>query len=166
MCRKEIETVEHLCLIYEWTRGVWCAGGWGIRIQKESITRIDRWIGSLFCNKEVTWEMKMLIAYKLWYIWKGRCEVSLGGEQLNINGVYKRVARTMEEILVATNNKKLLSSEIADGHGEKERRKKPEEGWIKLNSDGAWKEKEKNGNSRDYSKKLSREDNCRKRKNC
>ena len=47
-----------------------------------------------------------LIAYKLWYIWKVRREVSLGGEQLNIN-VVERVVKAMEEILRVRKSKGL-----------------------------------------------------------
>ena len=113
---------------------IWFVGMWGIRIQEESITSIDEWILSLVGNKEVTMEMKEIVAIKLWYIWKGRCEVTMRRKKLDVNGVYRRIIKAVEEQEMIRNmNKKGLDRDVDNGMVGKERWKKPQEGWIKLN---------------------------------
>ena len=37
-------------------------------------------------KKELDDNAKRSVAYTCWYIWKGRCEVQLGGKVLDVNG--------------------------------------------------------------------------------
>ena len=94
-------------------------------------------------KKEITEELKVLITDKLWYIWKGRCEVKMGSKQLNVHGVYSREIKATEELLAAKLEKRKKYDEEDSGKdGNRDNKWKcPGEGWIKLNCDEAWKER-------------------------
>ena len=75
ICLKEPETVEHICFMCEWTAPVWFAGCLGMRFQKEDIRRVDKSFYKLFCCSSLEDDVKELIAWTCWYIWKERCSV-------------------------------------------------------------------------------------------
>lgn len=76
LCGVENETIEHMLLLCEWTRGVW----FGLQIQctprRQCITSIHDWLGNLFKVFEELQEFnefaKISICCALWSIWKGR----------------------------------------------------------------------------------------------
>ncbi|OMP07076.1 hypothetical protein COLO4_07649 [Corchorus olitorius] len=48
ICGEEIESVEHLLLLCDWTKRVWWQGCFGLKICKERVRTIDQWLLEVF----------------------------------------------------------------------------------------------------------------------
>ena len=44
MCGEGNETIEHVLLLCEWTKGVWFSSCLGLRLDKNNITIFDVWL--------------------------------------------------------------------------------------------------------------------------
>ncbi|OMO70992.1 reverse transcriptase [Corchorus capsularis] len=122
ICFSYEETVEHMIVQCDWTRGIWFAV-LGIRVVKEHIIHFEDWL--LDIHKQLQESGKdcktadSLIAYVCWSIWLERCAVSFGLDNGNV----------LVDNLVK-------DTEVnADG---KQSWQKPEFGWLKINCDGAF----------------------------
>ena len=82
MCNMEAETIEHLCLLCDWTMPIWFVVCFGMRYQKNEICRFDEWLNGIVSKKGIDKEVKALIALTCWNIWKERCNVQLGKQTL------------------------------------------------------------------------------------
>ena len=134
MCNMEAETIEHLCLLCDWTMPIWFVVCFGMRYQKNEICRFDEWLNGIVSKKGIDKEVKALIALTCWNIWKERCNVQLGKQTLNVDNVIRRVRWAYGDCIIKS--RKEEDSRLAK---EKEVWKAPEVGWIKVNCDGAWK---------------------------
>ena len=47
ICFQEEESLEHM-LLCEWTRGVWLAGCFGLKIDKQAVKTFDQWLLQVF----------------------------------------------------------------------------------------------------------------------
>ena len=134
---KEPEVVEHICFVCEWTAPIWFIGCVGMRYQKEDIRRVYETLCKLFCCNNIDGDIKALIAWTCWYIWKERCKVQIGKKQLDVIGVIERIKYAFGEI------RKKFSKDTIEGVGKSavgegnEEWKPLEEGWMKVNCDGA-----------------------------
>ena len=63
ICKKEEETVEHLCFTCEWTAPVWFARCYGWRYRKEDIGRIEERMNKMLCGKEIDMVVKKTVAW-------------------------------------------------------------------------------------------------------
>ena len=79
ICNREEETAKHMLLLCEWTRGCWFERCHGMGIERAKVSSFDRWLVEIV--KEVKGkDMRNVlndVASVCWYIWKGRCEVTM-----------------------------------------------------------------------------------------
>ncbi|OMO55679.1 reverse transcriptase [Corchorus capsularis] len=141
ICGQEVETVEHLLLTCDWTRGVWFSIC-GLMIDKQSITSFDVWLWNL-CNSlqeslDEAMPMISMIAFTCWIIWKSRCEVLLNHNVLSPDSTVIRIRKAVSEFLfIQLLHQKNLQN---DNNEENQEQKwlRPPEGWLKINSDGSF----------------------------
>ncbi|OMO65659.1 hypothetical protein CCACVL1_21449 [Corchorus capsularis] len=76
ICEFEEESVEHLLLLCEWSRGIWMAIC-GLKIDRGAVRTFDGWLLSTFDQINQTMDgigMKTRIAFTCWGLWKARNE--------------------------------------------------------------------------------------------
>ena len=140
VCNIEEESVEHLMLGCEWTRGVWFECCPGMRICREEISTVDVWLLKIYTELKGRGQERIMndIAYVSWQIWKIRCEMVIQRKEVSIHKAIDRIKKAIAEFYSL--KKDLLGDEKKKGKGcEKvmEKWRKPEIGWRKINCDGA-----------------------------
>ncbi|OMO84089.1 hypothetical protein COLO4_22232 [Corchorus olitorius] len=141
ICGQYDETIEHLLLSCDWTRGIWLSIC-GLQIDKQSISTFDDWLASVVKKlqglSDAGQMILMKIAFTYWIIWKVRCEVVITHVELQPDRVVYRLQRAIGEyelakFIAATRNVK--NNEVGSDH---HTWTKPDEGFLKLNSDGSF----------------------------
>lgn len=72
LCEVEAESIEHTLLLCPWVGTVWFGSPLGYKVDKASITTLDRWFQGL-TDVTDTKTILSLVSYYLWAIWKARC---------------------------------------------------------------------------------------------
>ena len=139
LCGKESETVEHMLLVCEWTRGVWFNCCWGLKIEKEKLTTIDEWLLQMYeeLRKVEREELVTEVGFICWQVWKIRCEIIVGRKVVSIEEVVPRIKKAIEEYYLYK-VKKAVTERNKEGSRIKQKWIAPDVGWIKINSDGAF----------------------------
>ena len=94
VCRRELETIEYMLFLCEWTMGVWCNACSGLRLDRNTMTRFDVWLQKvverLRGNKEGNELMLTKIILTCWNVWKKGCVVVFLKKQVQVLGVISR----------------------------------------------------------------------------
>ncbi|OMO67492.1 reverse transcriptase [Corchorus capsularis] len=140
ICGQGEETIEHILLTCDWTRGVWlCVCG--LIIDMQGLSTFDKWLDQL--RKMLTdsedggRQMLTKIAFVCWIIWKVRCEVVIAEEKLQHVQVVYRIQKAIGDFELANfiADKRQV---IKNDQQVVQRWSKPELGWLKYNCDGSF----------------------------
>ncbi|OMO59554.1 reverse transcriptase [Corchorus capsularis] len=138
-CSKFPETIEHTLLLCDWVLPVWF-GVIGIRVNRDQIRTLDEWLMTVLRDsgqgKEYQIHLGTAIVVTCWFIWKARCQHVFEKAELRpdiIVPIIQRFILELEDANSLTRSKK-ATTEVRI---KEDKWKAPEEGWSKLNCDGA-----------------------------
>lgn len=136
ICGMEAETVDHCLLLCEWTNIVWFGSSLSYQVDRRSITTFDAWLLEVLNktggNKMKKSRIATKIAYVCWQIWKQRCAIVHGKEQMRINEVIRNDECLAEEWIMEVGVREEDKGERGNG---------PEKDLIVVNSKRSGKEK-------------------------
>ncbi|OMO63624.1 putative ribonuclease H protein [Corchorus olitorius] len=139
-CSELPESIEHTILLCDWVQPVWF-GVAGIRINyKEQIRTLDEWLLTVLTDfrqgKEQQSYLGNVIAVTCWFLWKARCHHVFEKAELLPEKIVPKIQRfilEMEDANSLTRSKR----NIVEVRIKEDKCQFPEEGWTKLNCDGA-----------------------------
>ena len=140
LCGKENQTVEHMLLVREWTKGVWFKCCWGLKIEKEKITTIDEWLLQLYVGLKKADREGLIIevAFICWQIWKIKSEMVVERKVVNIDD---KVTPRIRKVISKYYQYRIKDNTAVDNKDVarvKQKWNAHEIGWIKINNDGAF----------------------------
>ena len=99
ICNKNVETIEHMLLLCEWTKGCWFEGCHGIKIEKIGMSSFDKWLLGVINDLKGKGSMNVMneVVYVCWNIWKGRCDLVVGRKMVDCKMVVKRIRVAIRE---------------------------------------------------------------------
>ncbi|OMO88162.1 hypothetical protein COLO4_20392 [Corchorus olitorius] len=141
LCGQEDESVEHMLLGCDWTRGIWLSIC-GLRIYHESLSTFDQWLSQVILNDDnllgVKEDLVRKIAFTCWGIWKARCERVLTDSQDLGYRTVNRIQQALEEWMRVKDRLEPKHDSVDGRTVSDDLWQKPDEGWFKVNCDGAF----------------------------
>ncbi|OMO68571.1 hypothetical protein COLO4_29577 [Corchorus olitorius] len=140
-CENVEETPEHVLLLCPWTKCVWFGIALGCRIDRESVTTFDKWYENIALDKGCKREsdyIYIMVGYTCWNIWKERCKAIFEHKEPDPSKVLDQIRRGVAESMDLLNIDKLVDNI----QKRRQQWEPPEEGWLKMNCDGAFKDAE------------------------
>ncbi|OMO55834.1 hypothetical protein COLO4_35856 [Corchorus olitorius] len=138
-CDSSNETPEHMLLLCPWTKCVWFGIDLGYRFNREAITTVYEWYGNIVsdkCSKSEKDSINIMIGYTCWNLWKERCRAVFEHSEPNPNRILEQIRRGVAESMEILKVEKAVNNIQQRG----QKWEPPEEGWLKLNCDGAFKD--------------------------
>ncbi|OMO52400.1 hypothetical protein COLO4_37225 [Corchorus olitorius] len=138
------ETIEHALLLCDWVDGIWFGMNINYKVNKQQISTLDDWLNTVLSttkdSKVHSTKMGITVGQICWNIWKERCDAVFKKQKPNPVTVIHRAERASAE-----NFKVWEESQQQPTHKniQEPRWEAPEEGWVKINVDGAFDENTK-----------------------
>lgn len=126
-----------MCFGCEWTRGVWFVGQNGLKIERDKICKFDKWFFKVLSCKELLVEDKVWVPFTVWYTWKGRRDVSLEKKEVDNKGTVDKLTFAMNVVLGSFQFKNKIHYNVSCSA---DKSRALQEGFVKMNCDGAFKE--------------------------
>ncbi|CAL2228879.1 unnamed protein product [Prunus armeniaca] len=140
LCNDQVESEEHLFFLCPWVKMVWFCSTFNYRVNTRSFTTFDQWVESLVQMKFPSFlDKRNFLTNLIWFIWKVRCQFIFYGCKHEPTRVLQMANSMVGDFLEAY----LPSNSIVITHREvlptQPHWTPPRTGWVKVNSDGAWK---------------------------
>ncbi|CAL9007008.1 unnamed protein product [Prunus brigantina] len=143
LCDDQVESEEHLFFLCPWVKMVWFCSTFNYRVNTQSFTTFDQWLESLlklpFPSSLDKRNFLTNISFLLWSIWKARCQFIFEGckpEPTRVLQMANSAAGDFLKACLPSNSTGITHTEVLSNQSHWT---PPRIGWIKVNSDGAWK---------------------------
>ncbi|CAL9026169.1 unnamed protein product [Prunus brigantina] len=145
ICLESSESIEHMLVLCPWTSCVWFGSAIGYRVDVQSFTSLDRWLGSLLRGESMfspnsRWILSV-VAFTCWHIWKARCKFVYDDIPIVPAATRSRASLAVSEFWNVTKNPvpgsvgmPIQISPLHPSHW-----LPPISSYVKINTDGSWK---------------------------
>ncbi|CAL8989014.1 unnamed protein product [Prunus brigantina] len=134
-----------MLVLCPWTSCVWFGSAIGYRVDVQSFTSLDRWLGSLLRGESMfspnsRWIL-LVVAFTCWHIWKARCKFVYDDIPIVPAATRSRASLAVSEFWNVTKNPvpgsvgmPIQISPLHPSHW-----LPPISSYVKINTDGSWK---------------------------